>query len=99
MSHNPNEITIPLTEKNKELFVNLLWLSYQKPVIKKANYFNMEDLSEGNICSDIQDFIYDYLHWGVSKEEHCRLTGKRREDWENGIKIAREKEKKRVNKS
>ena len=84
MRKNQKKIVIPVNDDTKSFFHNLLWLSYQKPVLKKGNYFIKNTLELGNICSDIQDFIYEYLGWCVIEEKHCKLK-KHREEWEKAI--------------
>lgn len=80
------KITIELTKENISFFLNLLWLSHQKPVIKIANYIKQSSLNQkqaefGNTASDIQNFIYENLGFAVSREEDCMLTGKNLEKW------------------
>lgn len=80
------KITIELTEENVSFFLNLLWLSYQKPVIKIANYIKRSSLDQnqaefGNTASDIQNFIYENVGFAVTNEEDCKLTGKNLEEW------------------
>ena len=84
MKENQTEIIIPVNDDTKLFFHNLLWLSYQKPVIRKGNYFNRETMEDGNICSDIQDFIYEFVGWCVTDEKVCKLK-KYRKDWEKKI--------------
>ena len=81
MIEEKRELVIPLNDDTRALFHNLLWLSYQKPVLRKSNYFNKETGDCGNTCEDIQDFIYEYVGWAVTDEKYCHLK-KHRADWE-----------------
>lgn len=84
MKENQTEIIIPINDDTKSFFHNLLWLSYQKPVIREGNYFNRKTMEDGNICSDIQDFIYEFVGWYVADEKDCKLK-KYRKDWEQKL--------------
>ena len=84
------ELTIKMTKENLALFHNLLWLSYQTPVIKKSNYFDKKTGECGNICCDIQNFIYENIGWAVTTEKNCKLTGKNKEDWIEKVKKYKE---------
>lgn len=85
------KIEIPLNDEVKHVFHQLLWLTYQKPVIKKANYIDIKTGECGNSCSDIQNFIYEYIGWCVTNEKNCLLTGKYKDDWCKLMKEAKER--------
>ena len=57
-------------EEIKVLFNNILWLSNQPVVIKKGNYFNKKTGDLGNICSEIQNFIYENFYNNFYNKKH-----------------------------
>lgn len=83
------KVTIEMNKEDEQLLSNLLWLSYQQPVIKVAKYYNRRMGRFGDICSDIQNFLYENFGYAVTEEKKCKLTGKNFEDWKKQMEIIR----------